>query len=68
MTVLQEIESKAFTLPMLEKGQLIHDLIANIDQHPEYSWRFRGGDQKKSRADKIRPSRRHQRGGGLLQN
>ena len=36
MTVLQEIKSKAFTLPLPERGQLIHDLIADIDQHPEY--------------------------------
>ncbi|HBM15849.1 MAG TPA: hypothetical protein DD381_05855 [Lentisphaeria bacterium] len=31
MTVLQEIENKAYKLPLKERGKLIHNLIASID-------------------------------------
>jgi ATP-dependent Clp protease ATP-binding subunit ClpA len=40
MTVLQEIKNKAFTLSPLEKGQLLHDLILNLDGGIRYSGDF----------------------------
>ena len=47
MTVLQEIENKALGLSLLERGQLIHDLIINIDGKTEPSGDFEKEIQKR---------------------
>ncbi len=47
MTVLQEIENKALGLSLLERGQLIHDLIVNIDGKTETSGDFEKEIQKR---------------------
>jgi hypothetical protein len=52
MTILQEIENKAFALPLPEKGKLIHDLIVNIGDQSECSVDFEKEIQK--RIEKIR--------------
>ena len=36
MTALQEIENKAFTLSLPERGQLIHDLIVTMNGETQY--------------------------------
>ena len=35
--LLQEVENKAFTLSLPERGQLIHDLIIDMDGDARYS-------------------------------
>jgi hypothetical protein len=47
MTVLQEIESKAFSLSLPERGQLIHDLIINIDGDTHVAGDFEKEIQKR---------------------
>ncbi|HBC88617.1 MAG TPA: hypothetical protein DCZ94_16845 [Lentisphaeria bacterium] len=47
MTVLQEIENKAFTLTLPERGQLIHDLIVGMDGKTKYSGDFEKEIQKR---------------------
>ncbi len=47
MTVLQEIENKAFTLSLPEKGRLIHDLIINMDGGTKYADDFEKEIQKR---------------------
>jgi len=48
MTVLlQEVENKAFTLSLTERGQLIHDLIINIDGENQSSGDFEKDIQKR---------------------
>ena len=48
MTVLlQEVENKAFTLSLPERGQLIHDLIINIDGENQSSGDFEIEIQKR---------------------
>ncbi len=49
MTVLQEIENKAFKLTLPEKGQLIHDLIIDMDGKAQYSGDFEKEIQKRIR-------------------
>jgi hypothetical protein len=59
MTVLlQEVENKAFTLSLPERGQLIHDLIINIDGESIFR-RFRDGDSEKNQEDQVRKSSRN---------
>ena len=55
MTVLQEIENKAFTLSLPERGQLIHDLIINIEGEAQPSGDFEKEIQK--RIKKIKAGR-----------
>jgi len=47
MTVLQEIENKAFTLSLPERGRLIHDLIVTMNGETQYSDDFEKEIQKR---------------------
>ena len=47
MTALQEIENKAFTLSLPERGQLIHDLIVTMNGETQYDDDFEKEIQKR---------------------
>ena len=52
MTLLQEIESKALTLSISERGKLIRNLLTTIDNQSDYSNDFEKEIQE--RVNKIK--------------
>lgn len=40
MTLLQEVESKIYSLPIRERGRIAHNLLASIDNEAEESEKY----------------------------